>query len=166
MYPQWGSEVERRNIAPKWGLSMQCNTYLVPLLGRGCLRRLPWRQGGSSRMCLITSVCFCAAENCWEMLSTALPKRPAWEIGKSRNRYLSASRISARFSQRWRSCTTSVDIVWPREHTVTFVARRARYVAVRSSCICPGLALTLVQLLKCLGLILSGEIPIRCYVPT
>ncbi len=31
-------------------------------------------------MCLIASVCFCAAENCWAKLSTASPKRPVCDI--------------------------------------------------------------------------------------
>ncbi len=55
----------------------------------------------------------------------------------SRKRALSTSFISARLSQRWRSWTT-MDIAFPRDRTVTFVARRAKSVAVRSSCINPG----------------------------
>ncbi len=54
-----------------------------------------------SRMFLTTSVCFSAAENCRAKLSSASPKRPAWEIGESRKRCLSDSLIS------W---TTNVDI--------------------------------------------------------
>lgn len=42
--------------------------------------------------------------------------------------------MSARHSQRWRSCTTSVDVVRPRKSAVTLVAPRAKLVTVRSSC--------------------------------
>ncbi len=94
--------------------------------------------GRRGRMCLIASVCFCATENCWAKFSTASPKRPAWQTGALRNRTLSGSCISARFSHRWCSWTTKVDIARPREHAVTFAARRVRSVAVRSSCITPG----------------------------
>ncbi len=85
------------------------------------------------RMCLIASVCFCAAENCWAKFSTASPKRPVWDTGAFRNLALSASSMSARHSQRWRSWTTMVDIARPRDRAVNFVARNARSVAVRSS---------------------------------
>ncbi len=69
--------------------------------------------------CLIISVRFCAVEN-WARLSTVWPKRPALEIGESKKRCLSDSLISAWFNHRWRSWTTSVDIVWPRDRAVTF----------------------------------------------
>ncbi len=39
--------------------------------------------------------------------------------------------------ERWHSWTTMVDIAFPRDRTVTFIARRAKSVAVRSSCINP-----------------------------
>ncbi len=58
--------------------------------------------------------------------------------GASRKRALSTSFISARLSQRWRSWTTMVDTAFPRDRAVTFVARRAKSVAERSSCINPG----------------------------
>ncbi len=45
--------------------------------------------------------------------------------------------------------TTIVDIAFPRDRAVTFVARRARSVAVRSSCINPGS----VHFFECLGLV-------------
>ncbi len=93
------------------------------------------RQG---RMCWIASVCCCTAENCWAKPSTVSPNSPPWEMGALRNRALSTSFISARLSQRWRSWTTMVDIAFPRDRAVTFVARRAKSVAVRSSCINPG----------------------------
>ncbi len=85
-------------------------------------------------MCLIASVCFCAAENCWAKLSTASPKRPVCDTGAFRNCNFSCSFMSARHSQRWRSWTTGVDIARPRDCAVTFVARSARSVAARSSC--------------------------------
>ncbi len=56
--------------------------------------RVKAAAGCRGRICLIASVCFWASENCWAKLSTALPKRPAWEIGESRKQYLSVSRIS------------------------------------------------------------------------
>ncbi len=59
-------------------------------------------------MCLIASVCFCAAENCWAQLSTASPKRPVCDTGAFRNCTFSCSFMSVRHSQRWRSWTTSV----------------------------------------------------------
>ncbi len=90
------------------------------------------------RMCWIASVCCCTAENCWAKPSTVSPNSPPWEMGASRKRALSTSFISARLSQRWRSWTTMVDIAFPRDRAVTFVARRAKSVAVRSSCINPG----------------------------
>ncbi len=62
----------------------------------------------------------------------------AVELGRSRKRALSTFFISARLSQRWHSWTTMVDIAFPRDRAVTFVARRAKSVAVRSSCINPG----------------------------
>ncbi len=82
-------------------------------------------------MCLIASVCFCAAENCWAQLSTASPKRPVCDTGAFRNCTFSCSFMSVRHSQRWRSWTTSVDIARPRDCAVTFVARSARSVAAR-----------------------------------
>ncbi len=85
-------------------------------------------------MCLIASVCFCAAENCWAKLSTVSLKRPVCDTGAFRNRTFSCSFMSARHSQRWRSWTTSVDIARPRDCAVTFVARSARSIAARSSC--------------------------------
>ncbi len=81
------------------------------------------------------------AENCWAKPSTVSPNSPAWEMGALRKRALSTSFISARLSQRWRSWTTMVDIAFPRDRAVTFVARRAKSVAERSSCINPGLVL-------------------------
>ncbi len=60
---------------------------------------------------------------------------PAWEMGASRKCASSTSLISTRLSQRWRSWTTMVDIAFPRDRAVTFVARRAKSVAVHSSCI-------------------------------
>ncbi len=84
-------------------------------------------------MCLITSVCLCAAENSWAMLSTASPKRPVCDTGSFRNCTFSCS-MSVKHSQRWHSWTTSVDIARPRDCAVTFVARSARSIATRSSC--------------------------------
>ncbi len=79
------------------------------------------------RMCWIASVCCCTAENCW-----AKPRRRE-SVPCQRPSF-----ISARLSQRWCSWTTMVDIAFPRDRAVTFVARRAKSVAVRSSCINPG----------------------------
>ncbi len=62
-------------------------------------------------------------------------------MGASRKHVLSTSFISARLSQRWHSWTTMMDIAFPRDRAVTFVARRAKSVTVRSSCINPGSAL-------------------------
>ncbi len=78
------------------------------------------------------------AQNCWAKPSTVSPNSPAWEMGASRKRAMSTSFISARLSQICRSWTTMVDIAFPRERNVTFVVRRAKSVAVRSSCINPG----------------------------
>lgn len=86
------------------------------------------------RMWLIASVWFWAGENCWAKLSTALPNRPTWDMGESRNRYLSVSLILARFNHRWRSWTTKLAIASPTEHAVTIVVWRARSLAVHS---CP-----------------------------
>ncbi len=80
----------------------------------------------------------CTAENCWAKPLTVSLNSPAWEMGMSRKCALSTSLISTRLSQRWRSWTTMVDIAFPRDRAVTFVARRAKSVAVRSSCINPG----------------------------
>ncbi len=90
------------------------------------------------RMCWIASVCCCTTENSWAKPSTVSPNSPPWEMGASRKRALSTSFISARLSQRWRSWTTMVDIAFPRDRAVSFVTRRAKSVAVRSSCINPG----------------------------
>ncbi len=91
-----------------------------------------WPPGGL--MCWIASVCCCTAENCWAKPSTVSPNSSAWE----RKCALSTSFISARLSQRWCSWTTMVDIAFSRDRAVTFVACRAKSVAVRSSCINPG----------------------------
>ncbi len=108
----------------------------------GRLRPGPGGSGGCcimpGQVCWITSVCCCTAENCWAKPSTVSPNSPAWEMGASRKCALSTSFISTRLSQRWRSWTTMVDIAFPRDHAVTFVARRAKSVTVRSSCINPG----------------------------
>ncbi len=84
------------------------------------------------------AVCCCTTENCWAKPSTVSQNSPAWEMGASRKRALSMSFSSARLSQRWRSWTTMVDTAFPRDRAVTFVARRVKTVAVRSSCINPG----------------------------
>ncbi len=65
-------------------------------------------------------------------------EQPCLGDGVSRKCALSTSFIATRFSQRWRSWTTMVDIAFPRDRAVTFVARRVKSVAVRSSCINPG----------------------------
>ncbi len=108
----------------------------------GRLRPGPGGSGGwcimPGQVCWIASVCCCTAENCWAKPSTVSPNSPAWEMGASRKRALSTSFISTRLSQRWRSWTTMVDIAFQRDRAVTFVARRAKSVAVRSSCINPG----------------------------
>ncbi len=77
------------------------------------------------QVCWIASVCCCTAKNCWAKPSTVSPNSPAWEMEASRKHALSTSFFSARLSQRWRSWTTMVDIAFPRDHTVTFVTRRA-----------------------------------------
>ncbi len=81
------------------------------------------------------------------------PNSPAWEMGASRKHALSTSFISARLSQRWRSWTTMVEIAFPRDRAVTFVACRVKSVAVRSSFINPGLVTILVHLFERLGLV-------------
>ncbi len=95
-------------------------------------------------MCWIASVYCCTAENCWAKPSTVSPNSPAWEMGASRKRALSTSFISTRLSQKWRSWTTMVDIAFPRDRAVTFVARRAKS---------PRVGTTLVHLFECLGLV-------------
>ncbi len=84
-----------------------------------------------------------------ELLGNALDDQPC--LGASRKRALSTSFISARLSQRWRSWTTMVDIAFPRDRAVTFVARRAKSVAVRSSCINPGSVLPSCTFLSALA---------------
>ncbi len=65
-------------------------------------------DGASRRgkMCLMASVCFLY---CWELLGTVLDS-------------VAKLLISARLSHKWRSWPTSVDIAFPRDHAVTFVA--------------------------------------------
>ncbi len=106
----------------------------MPILSNANRRNGLWR----GRIDTVASVCFCAAENCWAKFSTASLNRPVWDTGAFRNRALSTSFMSARHSQRWRSWTTMVDIARPRDRAVTFVARSARSVAVRSSLRTPG----------------------------
>ncbi|XDV37031.1 hypothetical protein PO909_006722 [Leuciscus waleckii] len=99
-------------------------------------RIFPRRTGGAGRggrMCRMASVCFWAAENCWAKFSTASPNSPTCDMGESRNLTLSASLMSARLSQRWRYWTTKVGIARPITRAATFVPRRERSVAVRSS---------------------------------
>ncbi len=105
---------------------------------------LALRRSGASRrgkMCWIASVCFCTAENCWAQSSTVSPNSPACETRASRKLTLLTSLLSARLSHRRRSWTTSVDIAFPRDCAVTFLARSARSVAERSSCFNLGLVL-------------------------
>ncbi len=97
------------------------------------------------RMCLIASVCFCAAENLGEVLHR-VAEEAGLGHGAFRNRALSASFMSARHSQRWRSWTTMVDITRPRDRAVTFAARSARSVVVQSSLRTPGSCLGLLNL--------------------
>ncbi len=135
--------------APRCG---RCESYCCCRAGAEVevAGRRPWRRadGGSAaggkveiaadrrcRTCQNASVCFCTAENCWKKSSTISPSGPAWEIGESKERCLSVSLISAKVSHRWHSWTTNVDIVCPRARAGTFVALKARSVAVRSSCI-------------------------------
>ncbi len=99
------------------------------------------------RMCWIASVCCCTAENCWVKPSMVSPNSPAWEMRASRKRAMSTSFFSTRLSQRWHSCTTMMDIAFPKDRAVTFIARRAKSVAACSSCINPGSVLP-----SCIGL--------------
>lgn len=57
-------------------------------------------------------------------------------------------KVHCRFSQRWHSWTISMDIIFLRDRTVTFIARRVRSIAVRNSCINPGSELTLCSSLS------------------
>ncbi len=98
------------------------------------------------RMCWIASACCCTAENCWAKPSTVSPNSPPWEMGASRKRALSTSFISARLSQRWRSWTTMVDIAFPRDRAVTFVACAQLLHQ-------PRVGTTLVHLFERLGLV-------------
>ncbi len=144
-----GAWLERGGRPPARGSTRwpRCRFSLGRSSSGGCpRRRADWGlapgaavDGASrwGRTCWITSVCCCTAENCWAKPSTVSPNNPAWEMGASRKRALSTSFISTRLSQRWRSWTTMVDIAFPRDRTVTFIARRAKSVAVRSSCINP-----------------------------
>ncbi len=117
------AELERRWRPQEGAFGDEQTEGLQPAVG--------WRQQRTAGAgCVETPPSAVVAENCWAKPSTASPNRPAWEIGESKKRCLSDSLISAKVSHRWRSWTTNVDIVWPRARAVTFVARRARSVAV------------------------------------
>ncbi len=78
---------------------------------------------------------------CRELLGKALDdvaEQPCLGDGASRKRALSTSFISARLSQRWRSWTTMVDIAFPKDRIVTFVARRAKSVTCAAPASSPG----------------------------
>ncbi len=90
-----------------------------------------------------------------ELLGKALDgvaEQPCLADGGIEKGALSTSFISARLSQRWRSWTTMVDIAFPRDHDVTFVARRAKSVAVQLLHQ-PRVGTTLVLLFERLGLV-------------
>ncbi len=132
----FGGGLDGRGGCPAAGSTALLGWRLLRLLrgsGGGGGGRVEAAAARWGRMCRIASVCFCAAENCWAKFSTVSPNRLVWDTGAFRNRALSTSFMSARHSQRWRSWTTMVDIARPRERAVTFVARSARAVAVRSS---------------------------------
>ncbi len=128
--------------------------------GDGQTEAWPWgqrwmvHQAGAGVLDLLGLLLYCR-----ELLGKALggvPNSPAWEMGASRKRALSTFFISARLSQRWHSWTTMVDIAFPRDHAVTFVARRAKSVAVRSSCINPELVLPSCTCLSALACQFTG----------
>ncbi len=74
-YPRWGSEVKRRDparVGPKRGLSVRCNTYLVPLFGRGCVSR-----AFDDALKLPTAACWREREKsvvrCWSVHDSPCP---------------------------------------------------------------------------------------------
>ncbi len=73
--------------------------------------------------CLIASVCFCAAENCWAKLSAASPKRPVCDTGAFRNCTFSCSFMSVK-PLAWTShdpetvrSPSSLEVRGPSQHT-------------------------------------------------
>ncbi len=94
----------------------------------GDVQNETWPRGqavdGASRrgrMCWIASVLMLVLPRTAGEALDVSPNSPAWEMGASRKRALSASFISARLSQRWRSWTSMVDIAFPRIAPLTFV---------------------------------------------
>ncbi len=121
---------DRAALEDTWGRPRRWADWGLP-----CGRAVDDSASRQGKMCWMASVCFRTAENCWAQSSTVLPKSIAWETGASTKRTLSTSLVSNRLSHRWCSWTTSVDITFPKERTVTSVAHGARSVAECSFCI-------------------------------
>ncbi len=107
----------------------------------GRLRSGPGGSGdGSSRrgrMCWIASVCCCTAENCWEALD-GVAEQPSLGDGGVEKACLVDVLHLCQVEPEMALLDHHGGHRLPRDRAVTFVARRAKSVAVRSSCNNPG----------------------------
>ncbi len=88
--------------------------------------------------CLRAADCVLAEPNFSTTELTAFPNSPDCEIGASGKNTFSFSRISVRFSHKWRSAATEPAIERPTARAVCLVALRAKSVALRSSLAASG----------------------------
>ncbi len=88
--------------------------------------------------CLKEADCVLAEQNFSTTELTASPNSPDFEIGASSKKTFSFSRISVRFSHKWRSAATEPAIEHPTARAVCLVALRAKSVALRSSLTASG----------------------------
>ncbi len=79
--------------------------------------------------CLRMSNCDLADRNFSTTELTTSPNNPVWEMGASRRKTISFSRISVRFSHKWLSADTEPAMERPTALAVCLVALRAKSVA-------------------------------------
>ncbi len=132
-----------RPRAPQTVVGGGCTAW-VPLLpegsflGRDCSldkeeEGVEWSLVLLGMNCLRAADCVLAEQKFSTTELTASPNNPDCEMGASSKNTFSFSRISVRFSHKWRSAATEPAIERPTARAVCLVALRAKSVALRSS---------------------------------
>ncbi len=132
-----------RPRAPQTVVGGRCAAWapLLPegsFLGRDCSldkeeEGVEWSLVLLGMNCLRAADCVLAEHNFSTTELTASLNNPDCEMGASSKNTFSFSRISVRFSHKWRSAATEPAIERPTARAVCLVALRAKSVALRSS---------------------------------
>ncbi len=81
---------------PRIVIGRRASPSLLVAVGAVAFHQLAVADGASrqGKMCWMTSVCFCTAENCCTLSSTLLSYSQAWETGASRKRTVNIARLN------------------------------------------------------------------------